>query len=153
MLSYILMVSIRFMRFSNERMVQWHNFSVYFQHVIKCFHLHYDVLSLANVNINTLLAYFDGIWKVSFFSENACSDAFRFVLHCIYTNDTNSAALSDVNCLFSVVVYLGIQVDAIFDSITNMIGRFFICKLSSRRHVTMQACKRLDGEERAGCFA
>ena len=43
--------------------------------------------------------------------------------------------------------------DAIFDSITNMIGRFFICQLSSRRHVTMQACKRLDGEERAGCFA
>ena len=44
-----------------------------------------------------------------------------------YTNDTNSAALSDVNCLFSVVVYLGIQVDgfdAIFDCITNMIGRF-----------------------------
>ena len=43
--------------------------------------------------------------------------------------------------------------DAIFDCITNMIGRFFICQLSSRRHVTMQACKRLDGEERAGCFA
>ena len=67
-----------------------------------------------------------------------------FVLQCIYTNDTNSAALSDVNCLFSVVVYLGIQVDgfdAIFDCITNMIGRFFICKLSSRRHVNMQACK------------
>ena len=87
---------------------------------------------------------------------NACSDASRFGLHCIYTNDTNSAALSDVNCLFSVVLYLGIQVDgfdAIFDCITNMVGRFFYCKLSSRRNVTMQACKRLDGEEGAGCFA
>ena len=39
-------------------------------------------------------------------------------------------------------MYLGIQVDgfdAIFDCITNMIGRFFICKLSSRRHVTKHA--------------
>ena len=84
-----------------------------------------------------------------------------FVLHCIYTNDTNSAALSDVNCLFSVVVYLGVQVDgfdAIIGCITNMIDWtfffvLFFCQLSSRRHVTMQACKRLDGEERAGCFA
>ena len=114
------------------------------------------MLSLANVNINTLLAYLTVSEKSFFFSENTCSDASRFGLHCIYTNDTNSAALSDVNCLFSVVVYLGIQVDGfdvIFDCITNMIGRFFICKLSCRRHVTMQACKRLDGEERAGCFA
>ena len=81
--------------------------------------------------------------------KNACSDASRFVLHCIYTNDTNSAALSDVNCLFSVVLYLGIEVDgfdAIFDCITNMIGRFFICKLSSRRHVTMQHAKDLMGK-------
>ena len=39
-------------------------------------------------------------------------------------------------------MYLGIQVDgfdAIFDCITNMIGRYFICKLSSRRHVTKHA--------------
>ena len=39
-------------------------------------------------------------------------------------------------------MYLGIQVDgfdAIFDCITNMIGRFFICKLSSRRHVIKHA--------------
>ena len=39
-------------------------------------------------------------------------------------------------------MYLGIQVDgfdAIFDCITNMIGLFFICKLSSRRHVTKHA--------------
>ena len=39
-------------------------------------------------------------------------------------------------------MYLGIQVDgldAIFDCIMNMIGRFFICKLSSRRHVTKHA--------------
>ena len=39
-------------------------------------------------------------------------------------------------------MYLGIKVDgfdAIFDCITNMIGRFFICKLSSRHHVTKHA--------------
>ena len=45
------------------------------------------------------------------------------LVYTVYTPTT----LSDVNCLFSVVVYLGIQVDgfdAIFDCITNMIGRF-----------------------------
>ena len=58
---------------------------------------------------------------------------------------TNLAALSDVNCLFSDVVYLGVQVagfDAIFDCITNMIGRFFLfanCQVDA----TNQACKRL----------
>ena len=39
-------------------------------------------------------------------------------------------------------MYLGIQVDdfyAIFDCITNMIGRSFICKSSSGRHVTKHA--------------
>ena len=44
--------------------------------------------------------------------------------------------------IFSVVVFLGIKVDgfdAIFDCITNMIGSFFICKLSSRHHVTKHA--------------
>ena len=82
--------------------------------------------------------------KSVFFFENACSDASRFGLHCIYTNDTNSAALSDVNCLFSVVVYLGIQVDgfdAIFDCITNIIGRFFylqIVKSTQCNHASMQ---------------
>ena len=104
------------------------------------------MLSLANVNINTLLS----VSEKSFFSENACSDASRFVLHCLYTNDTNSTALSDANCLFSVVVYLGIQVDGfdtIFDCITNMIGRFFICKLSSRRHVTKHAKDLMEKRE------
>ena len=36
-------------------------------------------------------------------------------------------------------MYLGIQVDgfdAIFDCITNMIGRFFYLQMASRRHVT-----------------
>ena len=88
--------------------------------------------------------------------KNACSDASRFVLHCVYTNNTNSMALGDVNCLFSVVVYLGIQVDgfdAIFDCITNMIGRFFFYLQIVKSTPCNQACKRLDGEERAGCFA
>ena len=41
---------------------------------------------------------------------------------------TDYAALSDVYCLFTIIVYLAIQVacfDAIFDCITNMIGRLF----------------------------
>ena len=44
-------------------------FSVHFRHIIRCFYLHYVVLCLANVKINTLLAYFYGIWKVSFSQE------------------------------------------------------------------------------------
>ena len=46
--------------------------------------------------------------------------------------------------IFSVVVYLGIQVDgfdAIFDCITNMIGRFFylqIVKSTQCNHASMQ---------------
>ena len=55
-----------------------------------------------------------------------------FVLPCIYTNDTNPMAICDVNCLFSVVVYLGIQVasfDSIFDCITNMIGLLFYLQI------------------------
>ena len=53
-------------------------------------------------------------------------------------------ALSDVNCLFSVVVYLGIQVDgfdAIFDCITNMIGCFLFAIVKSTP--CNQTCKRL----------
>ena len=52
----------------------------------------------------------------------------RFVLPCICTKDPNRTALSDVECLFLVIVYLnGIQVtsfDAIFDCYLNMIGFF-----------------------------
>ena len=45
-------------------------------------------------------------------------------------------------------MYLGIKVDgfdAIFDCITNMIGRFFVYKLSSQHHVTKHA-KELMGK-------
>ena len=64
-------------------------------------------------------------------------------------------ALSDVNCLFYVVVYLGIKVDgfdAIFECITKMKGRFFYLQIVKSTPCN-QAWKRLDGEERAGCFA
>ena len=46
----------------------------------------------------------------------------------VYTSDSNPAALSGVYRLFTIIVYLAIQVacfDAIFDCITNMIGRLF----------------------------
>ena len=58
----------------------------------------------------------------------ACSDVSRFVLSRIFTSDPNPAALSDVYRLFTTIVYLAIQVacfDAIFDCITNKIGRLF----------------------------
>ena len=93
-ISYVLMVSMMFMCFSNDKMVQWQ--SLGYSLLVWCslsacnqnsFLLYYALFCLANVNINTLPAYFYGIWKVSFSA---------------------------------------IQVawfDAIFDCITNMIGR------------------------------
>ena len=84
---------------------------------------------LANVNINTLPEYFYGIWNVScFFTKKACSDVSRFIVSLIFTSDPNLAALSDVYRIFTTIVYLAIQIacfDAIFDCITNMIGRLF----------------------------
>ena len=50
------------------------------------------------------------------------------VVYLIFTSDPNPTALSDVYRLFTTVVHLAIQVacfDAIFDCITNMIGRLF----------------------------
>ena len=62
----------------------------------------------------------------SVFPKKACSDVSRFILSRIFTSDPNPTALSDVYRLFTTIVYLAIQVacfDAIFDCITNMIGR------------------------------
>ena len=64
----------------------------------------------------------------SIFPKNASSDVSRFILLRIFTSDPNTTALSDVYRLFTTIVYLAIQVacfDAIFDCITNMIGRLF----------------------------
>ena len=64
----------------------------------------------------------------SFYPKKACSDVSRFILSCIFTSDSNPTALSDVYHLFTSIVYLAIQVacfGAIFDYITNMIGRLF----------------------------
>ena len=112
---------------SNKVKVTVNKFGVHSQQVIRCFHLHYAVFCLANVNINTLLTYFYGIWKVSF-PKKACSDISRFILSRIFTRDPNQTALSEVYRLFTTIVYLAIQVacfGAIFDCITNMIGRLF----------------------------
>ena len=82
---------------------------------------------LANVNNNTLPAYFYCFWKVSF-PMKACSDFSRSILSRKLTSDQKPAALSDVYRLFTTIVYLANQVacfDAIFDCITNMIGRLF----------------------------
>ena len=65
---------------------------------------------------------------MSVFPKKACSDVSRFILSRIFTSDPNPTALSDVYRKFTTIVYLAIQVacfDAIFDCITNMIGRLF----------------------------
>ena len=64
----------------------------------------------------------------SVFPKKTCSDVSRFILSRIFTSDPNPTALSDGYGLFTTSVYLAIQVacfDAIFDCITNMIGRLF----------------------------
>ena len=64
----------------------------------------------------------------SVFPQKACSDVSRFILSPIFTSDLNPTSLSDIYRLFTTIVYLAIQVacfDAIFDCITNMIGRLF----------------------------
>ena len=70
----------------------------------------------------------------SVFPKKACSDVSRTILSRIFTSDLNPTALSDVYRLFTTIVYISIQVacfDAVFDCITNMIGRSIICTLSS----------------------
>ena len=102
-------------------------FSVLSRHEIRCFLLHYAVFCLANVNINTLPTYFT-VSEKSVFPKKACSGVSRLILSRISTNDSTLTALSDVYRLFTTFVYLVIQVacfDAIFDCITNMIGRLF----------------------------
>ena len=95
--------------------------------MIRCFILHYAMLSLVNVNINTLPMYYYGSEK-SASPKKACSDVSRFILSRLFTSDPNPTALSDIYRLFTTMGYLAIQVacfDAIFDCITNMIGRLF----------------------------
>ena len=46
---------------SDKVYVTVNKFDVHSQHVIRCFLLHCAMFCLANVNINTLLAYFYGI--------------------------------------------------------------------------------------------
>ena len=68
------------------------------------------------------------VCEKSVFPKKACSDVSRLILSRIFTNDQNPMALSDVYRLFTTIVYLAIQVacfDAIFDCITNVIGRLF----------------------------
>ena len=81
----------------------------------------------ANVNINTLPAY-SIVFKKSGFPKKACSGVTRYILFRIFTSDPTPTALSDVFRLFTTIMYLVIQdacFDAIFDCITNMIGRLF----------------------------
>ena len=113
-ISYVLIVSTMFLCFSNDKMVQWqslgysYKFGDHSQHVIRCFLLHHAVFCLANVNINTLPAYFYSIWKISF-PKKACSDVSMFILSCMFTSEPKSTALSDVCRLFTTIVYLAIQ--------------------------------------------
>ena len=55
---------------SDKVYVSVNKFGVHSRHVIRFFLLHYVVFCLTNVNINTLQAYFYGIWKVSFSQES-----------------------------------------------------------------------------------
>ena len=77
-------------------------------------------------SIKTPYQRISAVSEKSVFPKKACSNVSRFILSHILASDPNLTALSDVYRLFTTIVYLAIQVacfDAIFDCITNMIGR------------------------------
>ena len=112
---------------SDKVLATVNKFGVHSWHVIRCFLLHYAVFCLANVNITTDQRM-STVCEKSVFPKKACSDVSMLILSRIFTSDQNPTALSDVYRLFTTIVYLASQVaffDAIFDCITNMIGRLF----------------------------
>ena len=112
---------------SDKVYVTGNKFGVHSRHVIRCFLLHYAVLCLANVNINTYQRT-STVSEKSVFPKKAYPDVSRLTLSSIFTSDPNPTALTDVYRLFTTIVYLAIQVacfDASFDCITNMSGRLF----------------------------
>ena len=71
---------------------------------------------------------FSTVSEKSVFPKKACSDVSKNILSRIFSSDPSPTVLSDVYRLFTAIVYLAIQVacfDAMFDCITNMIGRLF----------------------------
>ena len=93
-----------------------------------------DVFSCIMLCFVWLTSTYSPYQRISSISEKsvcpkkACSYASMYILSRIFTSDPNPTALSDGYRLFTTIVYLVIQVaclDAIFDYITNMIGRLF----------------------------
>ena len=79
-------------------------------------------------SISTPYQRISTVSEKSVFPRKACSDVSRFILSLLSTSDQNPTVLSDVHRLFTTIVYIAIQVacfDAIFDCITNLIGRLF----------------------------
>ena len=82
--------------------------------------------------------------KLVFFPKKACSVVSMFNLSRKFTSDPDPTDLSDVFRLSTTIVYLAIEVayfDAIFDCITNMIGRLFYLHIV-KSTPNKQACKR-----------
>ena len=82
--------------------------------------------------------------KKSVFHKKAWSGVSRFILSRIFARDPNPTALSDVYGLFITIVYIAIQVacfDAVFDCITNMIGRLLNLHIV-KSTPNNQTCKR-----------
>ena len=99
------------MHFPDERVVKYKfsvtvsKLSVYFSHTFHYFYLHYAVLCLTNANVPLTHSY--GFCNVTVV-EKACPVIFRLNVSRTCTNDTNSIALSEVNCLFflSMCIFL-----------------------------------------------
>ena len=118
--------------------------SVYFPHITRSFHLHSTVLCLTNVNLNDPLTRFYGFCKVTV-AEKACTVITRFDISHSCTKNPKSTAISDVKCLYFVIVYLCIPVagfDAIFDWYLSMLERFFYLHIVKSTPYN-QSCKRL----------
>ena len=78
--------------------------SIYFPHIIRCFHLHYAMLCLTNVNVDAPLTQVCGFCNVTYVGKSF-PVLYRFDKSRTCTNDPNLIDLSDVKCLFSVIVY------------------------------------------------
>ena len=95
-------------------------------------------------SIKTSYQRISTVSEKSVFHKKAWSGVSRFILSRIFTSDPNPTALSDVYRLFTTIVYIAIQVacfDAVFDCITNMIGRLFNLHIV-KSTPNNQTCKR-----------
>ena len=117
------------MKWSSDKVkVTVNKFGVHSRHVIRCFLLHYAVFYLANVDMNTHTSVFLWYLKSQFFPRKHVLMSLG-LSYPIYSPATPTRRLLVTFIVYSLPLCIySIQVacfDAVFDCITNMIGRLF----------------------------